>query len=863
MPVRPGWGTLGMETKVRVNFFAVKVTKNIVYDYDVSITPKAQAGAERKARIFEILESNPLYAPHVRYVAHDRSQRLVSAMKLPQPLSITVPYVEEGATAPRPNALVFTVEIKLTRELDMRELNTYMDGRPDHSDDDTAPMISALNIVLQQHAASHGTRVGKNRYFFPTSDRYPLSLGLEACRGFFMSVRPTYKQLMVNVNVCMTAFYIPGNLADAMIAFNRSSGGMPNSFTQKLKVSTRHLGYTRKRTVQAVMSTTARQTRFQCDELNGVVTVEQYFQRKHGIRLDHAHDLPVINVSADRNKPNYLPAEICEIFANQPYRGKLGDRETAEMIKYACNPPYVNAETIVNQGFPALGLRPDAQGVPLQDFGITVNPEMAIVPSRVLPAPKVTYKLGNPNVRDGSWNILNVKLHVGGDMRNWAVLLVQDGGDGEFTGTNDPALRQFVETFSAKCRSSGMNVPGLPTPIATSPLPHPRDDPSRTQALEQIRKAITQNLDKNNKPSFVLVLLSKFDNYIYPGIKKLCDTVLGIHTVHMQLKKARVESNKQDQYFSNVALKVNAKLGGMNHLLDPLSMKWLTEKRTMLVGIDVTHPGPTSKPGAPSIVAVVASVDDKFVQFPASLQPQKPDWNKDAKEMVEKLDDLMVERLLLYQRKNKSLPDRIFVYRDGVSEGQYNLVLQHELPKLLAAFKKISPKAPYRPKLMITICGKRHHARTYPTDRNFMDRKGNTPPGTVIDKGITDVYRFDFYLQAHAGLQGQVRPTHYVVIYDEQHLSADQLQQGTHTASYGYVRATKAVSLVPPAYYADLACERGRSYINSIMEAGEDKTSTRGGRETMEEQKQRVYDQAMRLWGNGVHVDLRESMFYI
>ena len=41
----------------------------------------------------------------------------------------------------------------------------------------------------------------------------------------------------------------------------------------------------------------------------------------------------------------------------------------------------------------------------------------------------------------------------------------------------------------------------------------------------------------------------------------------GINTVHMQLEKALGDSKKQDQYFSNVALKVNTKLGGINHLV--------------------------------------------------------------------------------------------------------------------------------------------------------------------------------------------------------------------------------------------------------------------------------------------------------
>jgi hypothetical protein len=129
-----------------------------------------------------------------------------------------------------------------------------------------------------------------------------------------------------------------------------------------------------------------------------------------------------------------------------------------------------------------------------------------------------------------------------------------------------------------------------------------------------------------------------------------------------------------------------------------------------------------------------------------------------------------------------------------------------------------------------------------------------------------------------------VKATHYTVVYDENELTADEIQKGTHDTSYLYARATKAVSLIPAAYYADLACERGRCYLNEFLV--DDKTSTAGstkGKLDPDEEKRRVFNAAKDSWGEGVsvflffdcsqlnfvnataqlHRDMRESMFYI
>ena len=79
-----------------------------------------------------------------------------------------------------------------------------MDGAPEFRDFDTLPLVSALNLVLQQYANRNGSRVGQNRFFFLSSnEKILLGPGLEAVQGFYTSVRPAQQQLMVNVYVIL------------------------------------------------------------------------------------------------------------------------------------------------------------------------------------------------------------------------------------------------------------------------------------------------------------------------------------------------------------------------------------------------------------------------------------------------------------------------------------------------------------------------------------------------------------------------------------------------------------------------------------------------------------------------------------
>ncbi|THH12645.1 hypothetical protein EW146_g7502 [Bondarzewia mesenterica] len=857
IPLRPDYGKTGTQIKLRTNFFPVRVPKGPLYEYDISITPAQGTNNRRvKRRIFHLAEATADWLEHGLRgrVAHDHSSKLIAANQLPQPLTIEVPFHEEDQEPAAQGGRVYTLAIKFVQELETQSLNSYLVGQPNYRNYDILPVVAALNLILAAHPnrtqTGGGVMVGRNRYFFPSaSPPVPLGGALEAWRGFYSSVRPSFKSLMVNVNVCTTAFYSEGNLAEAMMEFEHASfGARMQVFAKGVRIKTTHLGY--RKTVKSVAKITPKQHTFKTEEY-GTVNVEDYFRRKYQINLRYPN-LPLVDVGGQ--KQNLLPPEVCIILPGQPFRGKLLDEQTASMILVAAKPPNINAEAITSSGLTELGFRQGASSV-LDTFGVSIGNQMAVVPGRILQPPGIKYGRGEPRVDRASWNLRDVKFARGGSLEKWAVLLIKDGNRDEFQDSNDPELRSTVTGFMNMLRQCGMQVAQAPPVFLQVQLPR-KDfkDPVRGQAIGAIRAVLRSAPEK---PNMVLVILSNGDKHIYSGLKHLCDVYMDVPTVCVQSAKIRKEKG-QMQYFANVALKFNMKLGGINHNLDERSMGKLRQPTTMLVGMDVTHPGPSTVKGTPSIAAVVASVDANFAQYPASMRIQET-----KKEMISDLAAMMEERLKLWRDKNnRQLPTRILVYRDGVSEGQFATVVREEIPQMRAAFRKFDGQQPYRPKLTVVICGKRHHTRFYPTDAANADRDGNPLPGTVVDRGVTAIYEFDFFLQAHAGLQGTTRPTHYYVVCNEMDLKADDLQGLTNAVSYTFARATKAVSLVSPAYYADLACERGRCYLHKLLQGISD-SGTTSASGSGNAQNDEVWREAETMWHAGVKGKLKDVMFYL
>uniref|UniRef100_A0A453KH56 Piwi domain-containing protein n=1 Tax=Aegilops tauschii subsp. strangulata TaxID=200361 RepID=A0A453KH56_AEGTS len=264
--------------------------------------------------------------------------------------------------------------------------------------------------------------------------------------------------------------------------------------------------------------------------------------------------------------------------------------------------------------------------------------------------------------------------------------------------------------------------------------------------VERMFEKVKANLP--GPPEFLLCVLPERKNCdIYGPWKKKNLHEMGIVT------QCIVPSAKMnDQYFTNVLLKINAKLGGMNSKLaleHSRQIPVINKIPTIILGMDVSHGSP-GRSDIPSIAAVVGSRCWPLIsRYRASVRTQSP-----KVEMIDSLfkpldngkDDGIIRELLLdfYTTSQQRKPEQIIIFRDGVSESQFSQVLNLEVDQIIKAYQNMGQGPP--PKITVIIAQKNHHTKLFQADA-----PDNVPAGTVVDKGIVHPKQYDFYMCAHAG----------------------------------------------------------------------------------------------------------------
>lgn len=759
-------------------------------------------------KIFSALEKSQ-YAPHFGGInmVYDGFKNLYSPKPLPFGDSISLDInLDEGRDRN------YKVLLKLVSKINMEETHQFLASKVGCSPN-VLCCINALDLAFRMDSVLN--KVSFGRSFYTPAGKTPLMRGLEIWNGLYQSCRPSPNRLLLNADVSHTAFYQAGSLAQLIPKyFGLDAREMANlgprdfkiiaEFLKGVTLQTNHRDRPHVFKFNKFTKDGAKKTFFELDGKK--ISIFDHFRTKYNRNVIFP-DHPCV-VSENRG---VFPLEVCEIFPNQRYMKKLDENQTADMIKITCVKPQ-EREAKIAKWVQDLNLDKNKY---LKAFDVKVDKQLVQVSARILPTPILQFPGKTTTPNDGKWNMNGLNINKGTTLQSWGLICLSTPGS-----LNKAILGKFIEILASTCTKTGVKM----SKNGVIEYLSPQGDTSK-ELVNFCKKHASKRFQ------MIFVVLPNTSSGIYGSVKFVTDTVVGLPSQCLQsrhIKKAQV------QYCANVCLKINAKLGGYNFVIPSSQLSFVSQEPTIIFGADVTHSSKDDK--SLSIATVVASMNSQVNKYACAIRTQDP-----RVETLVNLKEMTKELIEEFKLRVGSTPKKILFYRDGVSEGQFKMVLDKEVKAITQACVELDPKK--IPKITFVVVQKRHHARFFPMDGRDADKSGNCKPGTVIDTEITHPFEFDFYLQSHAGLQGTSRSAHYQVIFDENKFTSDSLQDLTNKLCYIYARSTTSVSIVPPVYYAHLAAFRAR--FHAI-----------GGASTSSKERVRG-DYAT------VHKDIKHEMFFI
>ncbi|KXJ89453.1 piwi domain-containing protein [Microdochium bolleyi] len=824
--------------QVQLNVFPVmRWPRKDVRQYDFAIRPMPEKGL--RSIIKQLWSSSQLTAfrrAHGGQWLFDGSALAWSSDAIPrgeQRFEIDLDAENQRAPGRRPNK--FQVRILETKTIRMEYLKQYVEQKIPF-DTTVLECMNFLDHALRQTPSEHLLLI-KRQFYSLTGQRFRLGNYLEVMKGTYSAFRLCNSistggtGLGLNVDVTNTVFIQTITLVELVqrmvTSFKREWSAMdinalqralkptlegpgrvsPSEAStllrrlQRVKITVQHRGnqqdpqiFTIKRLVwnerNGPNGTNARNCMFDRQTEDGrteSISVYDYFLQKYQIRL-RLPDLPLIETT----KGDKYPMEVCNVAPNQRYAPKLDPDQTAQMIRIAVTRPDQRKADIMN-GVNQLNWQQDPV---LKAFDIEVTPNMAVTQARLIQNPKITF--GNAAIdpgMSGRWDLRGKKLLEPNKMplSSWGMFAIG-------TACQRHELEAFAKQFVQVYRGHGGNIASAPF-LDVIPFSHG----NYSQICE--RAYISTGNANKATPQMIFFVLADKNQLTYNRIKKSMDCRYCV--VSQCLQGLHVKKN-QAQYASNVVMKVNSKLGGATCKIagpQPTTPPFF-QMPTMIIGADVSHASPGSSTA--SMAAMTMSMDKHATRYAAACET-----NGHRVEIIQPaLIHGNLARLLRHWVKiNGCVPKHLYYFRDGVSDGQFQQVIDREVKEIKRMFK--NEKMP-EPMVTVVIATKRHHIRFFPKpgDKSSADRNNNPLPGTVVEHTATHPHHYDFYLCSHVAIQGTARPVHYIVIYDEAKVEPAKLQKMIYQQCYQYCRSTTPVSIHPAVYYSHLAAERATSHEN-------------------------------------------------
>ncbi len=750
----------------------------------------------------------------------------------------------------------------------IRALNTIFSYRPYQRcfRQPNQPLIVGNGVATPTLTTKNGTKFWgiATGHIPPSGDTETgkgseLSTGLVVIPGFARSVRSSFSNhgfLALNINTASSIFYqYAGNLQELLNPWTGSTNAL-NRYLKNLNVRTNFVSvrdapyqgrlaqnFIGRVTGIATLANNHPATPANCTMTWPAVPVNQtvadYFLSELGLDYRNANLKHVlVAMLGDGHNAKTVPADLLIVIPGQR------NLNTNEKPSAGIRDPLTNRALVRTGRQMFLGTNASEGGA--RQFHLDLSMDLLRVPIKSLKIPSIFYneapsedhptsrlppsqnskaiekrreeaqrKFTN-ELKYGSWNLSGRAYVQPVTASRWTHLELRLQGRRGLA--NGEALR-FQTMFDPALRRVGMSnwtfVPLLDNHVLELPLgdfPGCEDLPALKTQLDRLVQRFTQIKQEGIRT--IIVFLPGRDIELYSAVKRAGDQEVGITTICHVTEDSKTPEipgrvKTDAPFLANLTMKVNLK-GGPSAVNQALKTKDpILDLGTMVIGIDVTHPGGNAFLNSPSIAAVVGSVDPHFAQWPASLSAQDPEPNpntganekKQAVENVVELEVMIQQRLMTYfHRNNNQIPTKVIVFRDGLSEDQFhNVGRVYEYPRILkgieAAMKLIKSDAK-PPKILIVCAVKRHHTRCFPLGEEPYARDDKTQiatgvkkptkdsewnynplPGTLITERITYGEGKDFFLYCQNAIKGTARPTHYTILVNELGCKLDDVAQ--------------------------------------------------------------------------------------
>ena len=315
-----------------------------------------------------------------------------------------------------------------------------------------------------------------------------------------------------------------------------------------------------------------------------------------------------------------------------------------------------------------------------------------------------------------------------------------------------------------------------------------------------IAKPVLHSIHNENQTAYVQAIKDNFSGYQiitimtpgssqrddrYSAIKRLCCVDIGIPS--QVVRASNLANDKIKSVCQNVALQIICKLGGQ------LWGVHIPYASAMFIGLDTYH---SPIHGHRSVVAVVSSYNTQATSWYSKVYFQNR-----QEEISNTLRIAVSAALKKYHETNQMMPARIFIYRDGVGDGQISVVKEYEVMQVEKALEDFSQYyLNTKPSFTYIVVQKRINLKFFTTQGRDEQNAQNPLPGTILDQGVTRKQYKDFYLVSQHVAHGTVTPTHYVIVHDTNNMTPDRIQRLTYRITHIYYNLTSSIRVPAPCH---------------------------------------------------------------